>query len=397
MEDHPQGKPQGFFLRMKKFVAAKMSGTRGGRAVIRSFLGTEGHQLMMISIDLMQRFTTQEKVDEIQTHFYKIVSKIGILIREGVVSEESLDTMRTPNGIFAAAIMNQLAMPSDARDVTMCIKLLRDAIDKMIVELHQFIKDKGVSRILVMLEFFSSEGFFNFLLKDPSNEKPCDMILALVGTLLDEGRGSPQVVLGLKATKRKLQIKLNSLRYILNNSSAEAFLHSSNQGLMIFWDWILSRDSTQEPNLLGFYMACTDMQDIAFADVQAVRCRGLLNKYVVVGSPSRLDFGEEHAGLLEAVEEQLLELDESEYHTGLLSGVVSTALSQLEALFPLFKESEEYLQLIREYEHAEKVMHMIDSEDLKEGDGDEDDDDEKTINRKSIISGLANLRLSVKI
>jgi hypothetical protein len=179
---------QSYALRMKINVAEKMSATRGGRATIRSLIGNEGHQLMMISVDMMNRFTTQEKVDEIQKAFYKLVSKVGLLIKEGIVSEESLDAMRRPNRIFADAIMKQLVLASIARDVEMCIRLFKDVLDTMILEMYSkktIIDNKDVVRAQKIVEFFTTEGFLNFVLKDPSNAKPCETIVGIVNTMMN--------------------------------------------------------------------------------------------------------------------------------------------------------------------------------------------------------------------
>lgn len=156
-------------FKAKKFVASKMSETKGGRSLIVSHFGEAGDTIVTVLKVSARRFSDVAVARELKRDLVKLVTKSVLLYTNKVVTAESATPARGPTLACLAAITDALERPgeADAAAVTAAVDAAHDALLPL---LKPHVREHNWKRLTRILGYYGDAAFAAALLRDPAYE-----------------------------------------------------------------------------------------------------------------------------------------------------------------------------------------------------------------------------------
>ena len=395
-------KSYGVFYKFKKYVVSKLSKSKGGRALIRNALGSEGHTLMKILLDLMRKYSDEAIVNELQKKFYNLVAKIHLLMKDQRISPEDIELMKAPNSVFAIYVYEEILKPINERNSGTAADLLNEASKIAIKVLLPHSNEKNMNKITDIITYFTSGGFLNFLMRDSSNDYACSIARESLSRLLHHG-GSLYIdsSQSVRYTRIRLCNRLRALKPMLSTEASLEYMLRYGESSSLFCEWLQllpPPSNKQLVNKLNCYIAYDKLQAITSPHVKVFRSEDFRRKYFM--NPKSVFFinhpllllarhrpsNESGKIRLDGIEEKSSSIDSDlgkETNTNTLLTleavipVVDAIAKELRMKYDEFKTSSpQMLKLRDEYELTQRMLEslMKDDDDVDVDDGNGSDD-----------------------
>jgi hypothetical protein len=347
------------WLRTKKFFVSKLSGTSGGRTMMRNALGGSGSQVLNVIMEIVRRYSDKKLATSMEKDVFKIVSKVYLVIQSGALEEEVLNSMREPNYLFAASLMDQLDKRFDKRNPDLVGEFMTRAVHSLRRQMTAHIKEESLQRLDRVLDYCTTQGFLHFFLADEENYADCGVVRRILARMMLQRQSQLDTAMqNLRNLHKNLGIKLRILEPVLRCASTEQFL-AQGDSATYFWDWVLSTKDAPTAWALGFHVAVLELKALKDYRVVPIRINALASKYILNPSSSSYLgqlFPSETAAIVQVLEEA--DMCGEVYPANVLNALDKKIQASLAGLFTEFQMSLDYRNFVREVTQLRKMLDI---------------------------------------
>lgn len=341
-------------LKLKRFIASKMSEFKSGRRAIHRFTGNIGIQIMDALYSCFVKFSNVRVAQAMQVNVYKVATKTAVFIHEKIITEEMMRTCKESNMLLLFCLIEQLQTPIHLRQPEVIISLTTDCFNS-IRSLLEPLPGSSFDRLVTIYTFATNDGFINFFHHSPDIELERIVILNnLLGVMAPYEQDAKQLTIFLKD---QLQLRRKELCYLLDKPQLIHFLRRT-ETFQLLQQWLQNSSSIiAETAGINWLMLYTDIKgyiSVTSHHLLPSRAEYIINKYLdsSITSTYYIPLPEDILGRIHAA------VDSENYTKNLFTEILTLIVSHLSKPFEEeFLQSEYYGRLERELELIDmKIM-----------------------------------------
>ena len=204
--------------------------------MMRKALGEQESMTVELIFGLITKFSGQEHSDLLKKHFFNIIGKAWVLYQQGIAAlDEVIAPLREPNFLFACYFLEQLniKVPSE-RNIPGVQLLIAEATSKLIGMLPLLFKEETVDKAIRIIELFVDISFLDFVLKNPVNQRDCEVLRISVSAMLSGTVTSDNFHNSSMMLRRSLLIRSRCLSELIAAPKLTSFLRSEEASVLLW-------------------------------------------------------------------------------------------------------------------------------------------------------------------
>eukprot|EP00602_Paraphysomonas_sp_CaronLab_P007996 CAMPEP_0185034232 /NCGR_PEP_ID=MMETSP1103-20130426/23917_1 /TAXON_ID=36769 /ORGANISM="Paraphysomonas bandaiensis, Strain Caron Lab Isolate" /LENGTH=394 /DNA_ID=CAMNT_0027570805 /DNA_START=31 /DNA_END=1215 /DNA_ORIENTATION=+ len=271
-------------LKLKKFLASKMSESSSGRRVIHRFTGSIGIQIMDAIYSALVKFSNVRVAKGMRVNIYKVATKSAVLVHAGIITDEMMRSCKESNVLLMFCLIEQLQCPVHLRDPQVILSLAEDCY-RQIYSILCPLQSSCSERLQAFWEFLVSGGFLDFFLMSQDVELERAVLLNNLNQIMAPYQDdAAQLALFLKDS---LQARRRELSTLITRPMLINYLRHQDTFKLI-QEWLLDVKGEEAMQWLSFYTSVREYMAISSRSLLPSRAAIIYDKFICPSAPRPL-------------------------------------------------------------------------------------------------------------
>lgn len=264
-------------LKIKKYLASKMSESAAGRSVIISAAGATGDKMLQAINSCFTKHSGASTAQTLRVHIFKLASKCMVLYQNDVFTVDYFQDAREPTLTLLNSLIETLETIPRDRNAASLASQVNNVHDLLLPLLKPHMKQANWSRWTALCQYFSQPEFLERFLRDETLEAERMQLLSL---LKQSVRPYDMEIAAILAFRRaQLMSKRKRLAALLENPQLDEFLKDENS-VRIIQSWLadVGGEESMLP-LVHLVRAVRDFKQIVNKSLLEGRAAGIWRRF----------------------------------------------------------------------------------------------------------------------